>query len=393
MAAKKTLVLIILDGWGLGAENESNPIHMVNPETFRWLADNYPVTSLQASGISVGLPWGEVGNSEVGHLTIGAGKVIYQYYPRIMMAIEDKSFFDNKVLKDACAHAKKNGTAINFAGLFSKANVHAAINHLEALLELAEREGVPAKLHLFADGKDSPPHTILEFLKLVPREKIATFIGRHYAMNRSDNWLLTQKAYECLTGQSGQLADRNDIEKILAGLFARNQSEEHLPPLRFSSEGGSASGGGEDSKIGPGESLVFFNFREDSILQIAQAFAKPGFDKFPRAPLDDLFVATFTRYSAELSSPVAFPAESVDAPLGAVLADNGRTQLRIAESYKHGHVTFFFNGHREEPFPGEYRVLIPSLATTRTEEHPELQAAAITDRLLEAVQNREFDFV
>jgi 2,3-bisphosphoglycerate-independent phosphoglycerate mutase len=378
---KKTVVLIVLDGWGIGAQNESNPIYMVNPANFAWLAENYPLTSLQASGIAVGLPWGEVGNSEVGHLTLGAGKVIYQYFPKIMMAIEDGTFFENAVLKAACAHVRSTGGALNLAGLLTAANVHASVKHVEALLELAEREGVRVKFHLFTDGKDSPPHTVKDLIRRIPQNAVSTLIGRHYAMNRNEQWNMTQRAYECMTGQSGQTP--LSIEDILAQYFAKNPSEEFLPPHRL------ASG----APLEDGDALVFFNFREDSILQIAQAFANPGFDKFPVRAFSNLFLATFTRYSEQFSCPVAFPADTIEKPLAQILAETGKTQIHIAETYKHAHVTFFFNGHRESPFPGEYRVLIPSVGTTHPDEHPELMAAAITDRLLEAVGNQAFDFV
>ncbi len=382
MTTKRPVVLMILDGFGIGAPNESNPIYVAKPKNFAWLASNYPVTSLQASGIAVGLPWGEVGNSEVGHLTLGAGKVVYQYYPKITMAIDDKSFFENPVLKAACEHAKKNNAAINFAGLFSKGNVHASISHLHALMKMAEQEGVPRiKLHLFADGKDSPPKTILDFLKEVPLENIATITGRTYAMNRNENWLLTQKAYDCLVGQGGEVTQ--DFAASMTNYLQKNPSEEFMLPYRSAQNGA----------VEEHDALIFFNFREDSILQLTQAFALPGFDKFPTKQFNDLYVATMTRYSEQLASPVVFPADSVEKPLGEVLSEAGLTQLRLAETYKHAHVTFFFNGHREPPFEGEYRVLLPSLPGTHPEEHPELQASALTDRLLEAIQNQAFDFI
>ncbi|HTY39887.1 MAG TPA: 2,3-bisphosphoglycerate-independent phosphoglycerate mutase [Candidatus Paceibacterota bacterium] len=381
MTAKKVL-LIILDGWGLGAPDESNPIHVVNPANFRWLAENYPLTSLQASGIAVGLPWGEVGNSDVGHLTIGAGKVVYQYYPKITMAIEDGSFYENPVLQAACAHAKTNGSALHLAGLLTKTNVDAAISHLQSIMKLAEQAGVPAiKLHLFSDGKDSPPRTVGELLKRVPRERVVTLSGRHYAMNRSDNWTLTQKTYDIMTSANAPVAA--DLDATLKALYAKSLSEEFLPPTRLS----------EASAIADGDALLFFNFREDSILQLAEAFALPDFDKFAVQPYQNLYVATLTQYSSKLPCPSAFTPDTVEEPLGQVLAEAGKAQMRIAETYKHAHVTYFFNGHREAPFQGEYRVLIPSLVNPHPDEHPELMAAAITDRVLETIQNRAFDFI
>jgi 2,3-bisphosphoglycerate-independent phosphoglycerate mutase len=383
--AKKVAVLIILDGWGIGHNNESNPIYVAKPQIFDWLKANYPTTSLQASGISVGLPWGEVGNSEVGHLTLGAGKVLYQYYPKITMAIQDGTFFENKALKDACAHAREHSGAINFAGLLSKGNVHAALEHVLALVKMAQNEKVQKiNLHLFADGKDSAPHTLESFLKQIPKEYLASLIGRYYAMDREGNWQLTETAYQTMTGRGGQIVA--DPTATIEATYKQSQTEEYLSPMRFSPAG-------EDKKIQDGDALFFFNYREDSIQQIASAFITPGFDKFPILPFKDLFVATMTHYNDAFSVPVAFPADIVKNPIGKVLSDKGLTQIRIAETYKYAHVTYFFNGLREEPFPGEFRALIPSNSSLHPEEHPEMMATAVTDRLVEAIRSRAFDFI
>jgi 2,3-bisphosphoglycerate-independent phosphoglycerate mutase len=386
--AKKVVVLVILDGWGIGHNNESNPIYVAKPQTFKWIQENYPTTSLQASGIAVGLPWGEVGNSEVGHLTLGAGKVLYQYYPKITMAIHDGTFFENNVLKDACAHARDHDGAINFAGLLTKANVHAALDHLQALIKMAQDEKVPKiNLHLFADGKDSEPRSLESFLKQLPREYFASLIGRYYAMDREGNWQLTETAYQAMTGQVGQVV--TDPAAIIAATYKQGQTEEYLPPMRFAANG---TDNGE-RKIKDGDALFFFNYREDSIQQLASAFITPGFDKFHTLPFKDLFVATMTHYNDAFTVPVAFPADVVENPIGKVLSDKGLTQLRVAESYKYAHVTYFFNGLREPPFPGEFRALIPSASGLHPEQHPEMMASAVTDRLIEAIRSRAFDFI
>ncbi len=381
--AKKTTVLIILDGWGIGANNESNPIYIVKPQTFEWLAKNYPVTSLQASGIAVGLPWGEVGNSEVGHLTLGAGKVLYQYYPKITMAIRDGTFLENTVLKEAFAHVKKNNSAINFAGLLSKGNVHASIEHLVALITMAESEGIKnINLHLFADGKDTPPHSLGGFLKEIPKEYLATLIGRYYAMDRNGNWRLTETAYQTMTGQLGPLV--TDPTPLIDATYKQGSTEEYLPPMRFA----------DDKKIKDGDSLIFFNYREDSIRQIASSFITKPFDKFATTlPFNDLFIATMTHYDDSFNVPVICEADKVTVPLGKVLSDKGLAQLRIAETYKYAHVTYFFNGLREPPYPGEYRTLVPSNSSLHPEEHPEMMASAITDRLIEAIHSKGFAFI
>ena len=385
--AKKTVILIVLDGWGIGRNSESNPIYVVKPPTFAWLAQNYPVTSLQASGIAVGLPWGEVGNSEVGHLTLGAGKVLYQYFPRITMAIQDGSFFQNQVLKDAFAHARENNSAVNFAGLLTKANVHASLDHLLALIKMALQENGPAQkinLHLFADAKDSPPHTLQIFLKEIPKEYLASLVGRYYAMDRNGNWALTQTAYQAMTGQLGQIAE--DPTQIIEATYKQGMTEEYLPPIRINPDH-------EDKKIKDNDTLIFFNYREDSIRQLASSFIIKNFDKFPTVPFRNLFIATMSHYDDSFDVPVAFPADKVEYPIGKIFSDRGMIQLRLAETYKYAHVTYFFNGLREPPFPGEYRTLIPSVSSVHTEEHPEMMASAITDRLIEAIKGHGFDFI
>jgi 2,3-bisphosphoglycerate-independent phosphoglycerate mutase len=378
---KRTIVLIILDGWGIGRDDETNPIYMVKPETLGRLAVEYPLTSLQASGISVGLPWGEVGNSEVGHLTLGAGKVIYQYYPKITLAIRDKTFFENEALKSAFAHAKENGSAVNLVGLLSKGNVHASIEHLQALLTMAVQEGVTkVNLHLFADGKDMPPRTVESLLKLLPQDKLATLIGRYYAMDREGNWSLTENAYRLMTEDGPVIPD---LAAAIAANYAKGLNEEFLPPLRL------AAG----KAIGDNDAVIFFNYREDSIRQIADAFVGKEFTAFARKDIKNLKVVTLTHYKDGFDAEVAFAADKVLLPLGKVLADQGLVQLRLAETYKYAHVTYFFNGYVEEKFTNEYRVLIPSEAMPHPDEHPQMMAVAITDRLIGAIEERAYDFI
>lgn len=379
----RTVILVILDGWGIGRNDESNPIYVVKPQTFKFLEENYPMTSVQASGISVGLPWGEVGNSEVGHLTIGAGKVIYQYFPRITMSIQDGTFFENPAIKAACDHAKKNNSTLHFAGLLSKGNVHASLDHIKALLKFADKEGVKnVRLQLFADGKDSPPKTLESFLAELPMEKIASLIGRYYAMDREGNWRLTEQAYGCMTGTSGILAE-GKLSELIAANYAKGLDEEFIAPIRVQPDGG----------IQDGDAVFFFNYREDSIRQIADSFITKDFTNFKVQPFQNLFVATMTHYLDKFTCPVAFPPENVKSPLGKVISDAKMTQLRLTESYKYAHVTYFFNGFTEPPFEGEYRVLIPSEPIPHPDEHPQMMAPPITDRLIQAIENRAFNFI
>lgn len=375
------MLLVILDGWGIGEKNESNPVHAVNPETFWWMEENFPVTSLQASGISVGLPWGEVGNSEVGHLTIGAGKIIYQYYPKILLSIRDGSFFENATLKAAFAHARKNNGSVNLAGLLTEGTVHAALEHLLALIEMGEREKVPVKMHLFADGKDASPFRLQNVLEKIPKEKIGTLMGRYYGMDREKNWKLTERAYEAMTGSGGLVV--LDPTPTIEETYKKGFNEEFMPPMMLR----------EDGFIKDGDALLFFNFREDSIRQIAEAFILKEFDKFPRKDFRDLFVATMTKYEDQFTVPLVFPPENIIAPLGKVISDAGKNQLRLSESYKYAHVTYFFNGYIESPFKNEYRVFVPSIKTTHVEDRPEMMAKPIADRVIETLETNAFDFV
>ncbi|MEK7195607.1 MAG: 2,3-bisphosphoglycerate-independent phosphoglycerate mutase [Patescibacteria group bacterium] len=379
---KQSVVLIILDGWGIGRRDETNPIHTVNPKIFGWIEENFPVTSLQASGIGVGLPWGEIGNSEVGHLTLGAGKVLYQYYPKINMAIRDKTFFSNPALKKAFEHARENNSSVNLAGLLTKANVHASLDHVQALLKMAELEKIDRiKIHLFSDGKDSPPQTAESFLKQLPWDKVATLTGRYYAMDRSQNWELTESAYGNITGQEGHVVA--SPYELMQDTYNKELTEEYFPPMRF----------GENKALEENDSLIFFNFREDSIRQLASSFILKNFDQFPTKKFKNLYVATMTKYRDDFDAPVAFGGDKVEEPLGLVLSRAGRNQLRLAESYKYAHITFFFNGYVENPFKNEFRVLVPSASTLAPEKKPEMMASEITDRLIEAIQNNAFDFI
>jgi 2,3-bisphosphoglycerate-independent phosphoglycerate mutase len=377
----KSVILIVLDGWGIGPLNDANPIYVVKPESFKFLEENYPITSLQASGISVGLPWGEVGNSEVGHLTLGAGKVIYQYYPKITMSIQDGTFFENPALKDAFAHAKQNNSAVNLVGLLTKANTHASLDHLQALIKMSEKEGVAkVNLHLFADGLDSPPKSLPQFLKQIPRDKLVTLTGRYYAMDRNESWQLPQAAYEIMTSPGKVSAE---LDAYLDNFYKKGLSEEFLPPLRLI----------PDREIKDGDAVIFFNFREDGMQELASAFLEPDFQNFSRKDYRNLYLVSMTRYREDFKNPVAFPADKVENPLGRILSQAGKIQLRLAETYKYAHVTYFFNGYREEPFPNEYRALVPSLQITHPDERPELMAAAITDRLIQAIESGGFDFI
>ncbi len=389
---KQTVVLVILDGWGIGKADVSNPIHVMNPPNINHIKHTYPAGSLQASGIAVGLPWNEEGNSEVGHLTLGAGKIIYQHFPRVSFTIRDGSFFRNKVLLDAFAHARKNNSQVHFLGLLTDSGVHAHLDHLQALLTLADKENFSSiYLHLFTDGKDASPKGALKFIEKTPQEKIASLSGRFFAMDRDLHWDRTTRAYSTLVNSNAQAPMTNtDIKNFLNSAYERGLTDDFIPPTLFRPEGA----------IKDNDSVIFFNFREDSIRQLTEMFVNPetgsdperGQEQIHKIP-KNLYIATFTEYAGKFNLPVAFPAEEITNPLGKVLADAGKVQLRVAETEKYAHVTYFFNGFKEAPFKNEYRVLIPSRSAARPDQFPEMMASEVTIRVVSALTEGVYDFI
>ena len=387
--SKRTVVLIITDGWGIGRDDPTNPVYIAKPKTINYIKANYLSGSLQASGIAVGLPWNEEGNSEVGHLTIGAGKVLYQHYPRITLAIEDKSFFDNKVLTAAFNHAIKNKSAVNLIGVLSEGNIHASIEHLVALVDAAKKKKVPLiKLHLFADSKDSPPKGFLKLLDNLnqqigksPTVKLASLSGRYFSMDRDHHWDRTKEAYDALLGEKEL---NQDLTAYINHQYERGLKDDFIAPTCL---------GEELNPIRDKEAIIFFNYREDSIRQIAAPFTLKDFKEFKTIPLKNIYLVTMTNYSEHFKAQVAFPAEKVINPLGKVLADNNKIQLRVAETEKYAHVTYFFNGFKDKLFKNEFRILIPSRNIIHHDEHPEMMASEISNRIIQAIEEKEVDFI
>ena len=385
--SKRTLILIVLDGWGIGPKDASNAIYATAPKNISQLKANFPSGALQASGIAVGLPWGEEGNSEVGHLNMGAGKVIYQNYPKITLAIRDKSFFENKILKETFEHAKKNNSTVNLVGLLTEANVHASLEHLEALIKFGQDENAPKiNLHLITDGRDSPPQSALNLLKRLQTSfsekiKLASIAGRYYAMDRDKYWDKTQKYYSTIIGE-GILID--NLENHFRQTYQKELNDEYILPALF---------GTEKNFIKDNDAILFFNFREDRMRQIVETFINKEFNKFPIKNFSNLHIATLTEYDKNFKLPVVFSPEIISNPLGKILADSGKNQLRIAETEKYAHITYFFNGERESPFENEYRVLIPSIAEVRHDAHPEMRAKEIADRVIAAIEEESYDFI
>ncbi|MBI4992343.1 MAG: 2,3-bisphosphoglycerate-independent phosphoglycerate mutase [Candidatus Harrisonbacteria bacterium] len=383
---KRQAILVILDGWGVGRKDETNPIYIQGTPNIDYIKNYFLVGSLQASGISVGLPWNEEGNSEVGHLTIGAGKVLYQHFPRITMSIQDGSFAKNKVFLDAFEHVKNSGGALNIAGLLTEGNIHASFEHLVALIKLAKAYQVSKiNLHIFSDGKDSDPKSCLKILKRLEAAadggwRIGSISGRHFSLDRDNHWDRTEKAYQALIGNA---PTANTVEEVIMKTYENNSNDQHVEPHVID----------PDAAIKDNDALLFIDFREDSVRQITSSFVLKEFSEFPVKQFFNLYIGTMTSYMDKFNVPVAYPPEKVDNPLAKVLADNSKSQLHIAETEKYAHVTYFFNGLKEQQFPNEYRVLIPSRMVVSHDEKPEMQAAEITSRVIQAIEEKAFDFI
>lgn len=381
----KPLLIILLDGFGISSQTQGNPAAEASTPTFHEIESFFPFTTLQASGIAVGLPWSEPGNSEVGHLTIGAGRVLYHHLPRIISSVADGSFFENEALKKAAAHVRANRSCLHIAGLVSSGSVHSNINHLYALFEFAARERIEKVfLHAFTDGKDALPEEGASFFssledrtkKEFPPVTIATIVGRFFAMDRDNRWDRIEKTYLLLTEEVGNAA--TSPHEYLTSSYAKGVSDEFVEPGVFP-----GPEHGPRGTIRDNDAVIFFNFREDSMRELTHAFVDDSFSHFPRKKVKNLFVATMTEYEKNLPGVAsAFPRLEVTHPLVEVLGNAGMTHLHIAETEKYAHVTYFFNGGREEPYPGEERILIPSFSTPHFDLVPEMRSPDITEAII-----------
>ncbi len=392
----KPLVLVIMDGWGYRENTQNNAIASARKPAWDYLWANYPHTLIRASEAAVGLPSNQMGNSEVGHLNLGAGRVVYQEYTRINRAISSGSFFTNKTLTDAVDLAITTGKAVHILGLLSPGGVHSHEDHIHAMAELAVKRGAKnVFLHAFLDGRDTPPqsaqtsiHAMEEKFLSLGRGRIASVIGRYYAMDRDHRWPRIQAAYDLITqGQAEYQAPT--AAAALEAAYARGETDEFvkatvvIPP------------GAEAAHIADGDVVLFMNFRSDRARQITRPFIEDTFDGFHRAVRPKLgrFVS-LTEYQSEFHIPVAFPPERLRNVLGTYLASLGKHQLRIAETEKYAHVTFFFNGGVETPAEGEDRVLIPSPTEVATYNlKPQMSAPQVTDRVVEAIKGGNYDVI
>lgn len=389
------LILMILDGWGLSPRRENNAIALANPPVMSRLCREYPCTELQASGLAVGLPDGQMGNSEVGHLNIGAGRIVYQDLTRITKAITDGSFFRNPVLLDCLAKTRASGGRIHLAGLLSDGGVHSHNTHLYALLQLARQERIKEVfVHCFLDGRDTPPKSALEYISSLEEEmrkigigRIATIMGRYYAMDRDNRWERVELAYNAMALGEGNTAE--SALEALAKNYDQEINDEFVIPSVVCDRNGPVG------TIRDGDGFIFFNFRSDRAREITRAFTDPAFTGFSPVfrPKFSSFVC-MTEYDETFGLPVAFAPEELKNILGEVVSKAGLHQLRIAETEKYAHVTFFFNGGNETPFPGEERVLVPSPKEVATYDlKPEMSVFQVTAELVGRLDEKRFDFI
>ena len=395
-ASQKTpTVLIILDGWGYREETRDNAIANAITPVWDRLWREAPHTLVSGSGLDVGLPAGQMGNSEVGHMSLGSGRVIYQNITRIDQAIADGSFDQNPVYTGAIDSAVAGGGAVHVLGLLSPGGVHSHEDQILAAVRLAAGRGASrVYLHAFLDGRDTPPRSAeasLEKAQALFAElgcgRVASIVGRYYAMDRDNRWERVQQAWELLV--DGEAPHRAaSATEALAAAYARDENDEFVLPTLVCPQGE------EPARIEDGDAVLFMNFRADRARQLTRAFVEPGFDHFPRRKVPALagFVTT-TEYAADIPAPCAFPPESLDNVLGDYLAQQGRTQLRLAETEKYAHVTFFFSGGREDTFPGEKRIMVPSPDVATYDLKPEMSAPEVTDELVAAIRSGEFDLI
>lgn len=393
--AHRPFILMILDGWGYSEKKEGNAIVAAKTPIFDSLWKKYPHGLLSASGLDVGLPRGQMGNSEVGHLHIGAARPVLQDLTKIDLAIETGEFFKNKVLLDTIESAKKNGGALHIFGLLSSGGVHSRNTHLEALAELATQKGLcKFYVHAFLDGRDTPPRSAAGFIQSMENKltqlgcgKIASISGRYYAMDRDKRWDRVQLAYDMLTQGVAEFHAPSALD-ALEMAYARGENDEFVKPTCICHEKENPT------FVRDNDSIVFMNFRADRGRELSYAFTAENFDGFVRKAVPHLTdYVTLAQYASDLKVKVVYPPTDLTNVFGEVIANHGLKQLRIAETEKYAHVTYFVNGGREQPFPNEDRILVPSPKVATYDLQPEMSAAEVTARLLEVLRAKTYDFI
>ncbi|MFP4035372.1 MAG: 2,3-bisphosphoglycerate-independent phosphoglycerate mutase [Desulfovermiculus sp.] len=393
MTTHTPTLLLILDGWGQGEANAGNAIHAAHTPNMDHILATAPRSTLICNGEAVGLPKGQMGNSEVGHLNIGAGRIVYQDIVRIDAAISDGSFFTNKSLVDLMAQVKARGSALHLLGLVSDGGVHSQQSHLHALIRMARDQGLDSVvIHAVLDGRDTPPSSGVEFMRTLQKTlqeikvgRIGTVSGRYYAMDRDKRWERTSLAYSALVQGQGEVS--RDPVQAVEEAYARGETDEFVRPTVIVDADHKPVGSIEDQ-----DGVFFFNFRADRMRQIVRALTERGFHEFDVSSRPALCqAASMTAYDARFDLPVAFAPQELINILGQVCSDHGLKQLRLAETEKYAHVTYFFNGGVEEPFPGEERILIPSPQEVATyDQKPEMSVYTVTDTLVQEWQKQKF---
>ncbi len=390
----RPVVLCVLDGFGTAPDDDGNAITRAKTPNFDEFTTRYPVVNVKASGEAVGLMWGEMGNSEVGHLTIGAGRVFYQTLPLIERSIKDESFFANDALKASIAHVQKTGGTLHLMGLMSSGKVHAYNMHCYAILELLKREKVKkVAIHAILDGRDTIYNSGKEFvvelmgkMKEIGIGELASLSGRYYTMDRDNRWDRIQAAYEAIAlGKSSSMAA--DPLKAIADSYKKKIYDEEFVPTVLTKRGKPVA------TVEKGDAMIFFNYRPDRARQITKAFTLPTFEKFERKYIENLQFTSLAEYEKGLPVQVVFPPVLIKNTLSEVVSTAGLVQLHIAETEKYAHVTFFFNGTREEPFPHEDRKIIPSPKVESYDQKPEMSAKEVVDQIIKEIKTGNYDVI
>jgi 2,3-bisphosphoglycerate-independent phosphoglycerate mutase len=404
------VILVVLDGWGHNPKTDGNAIAQAKKPNFDFLTKNYPSTLLSASGEEVGLPWGEIGSSEVGHLTIGSGRVVYQSLPRINKAIEDGSFYKNQALIEAIKHAKTNKSSLHLVGLISSGGVHSYIEHIYAILKIIKKQHFKGQsyIHMFSDGRDSPTKSAPSFISKLKQNiedlhipiQIASITGRYWAMDRDNHWNRTLSAYNCLIEGKGKTAE--SPEQAIDMAYRDNETDEFISPTVIKIKPAKHSflslkqNNNPDTTLGTiqnNDSVIFFNFRPDRMRQLVELFLFPRQDTPKKIIRKNLYITTISQYDANLPVHVALAPENVPNPLAEILSQNQLTQLHIAETEKYAHVTYFFDGGRPQPNSGEKWFLVPSPKVPTFDKKPEMSAKEITEKVIEFNNQTPFDFI
>ncbi len=388
------VILVIMDGLGLSQtdNDDSNAFKLAHTPFLDGIFERNDLCKLEASGLAVGLPAGQMGNSEVGHQNLGAGRIVYQDITRIDLAVENGTFEQNAALNDAFDYALEKSAPLHLIGLVSDGGVHSSLEHLKAILKAAKKRGLPkVVVHALMDGRDTPPHAGITYIQDLKRffselglGVIATVMGRYYAMDRDTRWDRVQRAYNALVYARGHRYE--DPETAVQASYDRDITDEFIEPSVIIKDGHPVG------QIQPGDAVLFFNFRADRAREITRALTETGFSEFPVEPLD-LHYTTMTQYQHDFKFPVLFPPQKLNNILGEIISRNGSRQLRLAETEKYAHVTFFFNGGEERVFPGEDRILVPSPRVATYDLQPEMSAPEVTRRAVAAIAEEKYQLI